>query len=140
MPEQILKATFRLQASFLSDAVLELFYGWGFHANMLEIYASFAVIVCLGFYLRDNKKPLPILGAALVASSVFYFTTNLAVWSSSQLYPKTADGLIACYVAGIPFFGNTIAGDLFYTGFLFGVFAVAKHRFPILKLQRPREI
>jgi len=30
-------------------------------------------------------------------------------------YPKTLEGLITCYIAAIPFFGYTLAGDLFYS-------------------------
>jgi hypothetical protein len=41
-------------------------------------------------------------------------------------------GLIACYVAAIPFFHYTLLGDLFFVGALFGLFELAKMKFPQL--------
>jgi hypothetical protein len=38
------------------------------------------------------------------------------------MYPKTAAGLLACYIAAIPFFRNMLVGDLLYTAILFGGF------------------
>jgi len=49
------------------------------------------------------------------------------------MYPKTTAGLLACYVAAIPFFQNTLLGDALYTAALFGGFALAEKRFPILR-------
>ena len=40
------------------------------------------------------------------------------------MYPKTAEGLFQAYVAGIPFFQNTLMGDLFFSAVLFGGFAL----------------
>jgi hypothetical protein len=49
------------------------------------------------------------------------------------MYPMSAAGLAACYVAAIPFFQNTVAGDLFYTGVLFGGFALLELAVPMLR-------
>ena len=51
------------------------------------------------------------------------------------MYPLTLSGLAACYVAAVPFFQNTLAGDLFYSGLLFGGFALLERAVPAL---RPR--
>ena len=120
-----------LAAMALSDAVLRVVFGWGFDP---VVYATFAVIVCLGFLLRNRKTaPLPVAGASLAAAMIFYLTTNFAVWAASGMYAKTLAGLITCYVAAIPFFGPTVAGDLFYSAVLFGGFAWAERRFPIFR-------
>jgi hypothetical protein len=76
---------------------------------------------------------LRIAGAALASSVVFFVVTNFGVWVFGSRYPKTAAGLLACYVAAIPFFQNTLAGDALYTAVLFGGFAVAEKLFPILR-------
>ncbi len=55
---------------------------------------------------------------------MFYLVTNFAVWTFDSLYPKTWDGLIACYTAAIPFFRNSLIGDIFFAAVLFGGFAV----------------
>jgi hypothetical protein len=44
-------------------------------------------------------------------------------------YPKTAAGLVACYVAGVPFFWNTLADDAFYAALLFGGLVLAERLF-----------
>jgi hypothetical protein len=37
-------------------------------------------------------------------------------------------GLSACYVAALPFFGRTLLADLFYSGVLFGAYALVSRR------------
>ena len=59
---------------------------------------------------------------------LFFVATNLAVWAEGALYPRTLDGLAACYFAAIPFFGWTLGGDLFYTALMFGLFAAGNAR------------
>lgn len=113
-----------LAAMLLSDAVI------GFHSQMLMVYAAFALIVWMGFALRGRLAPLPVAGASLLASTLFFIMSNFGVWAFDALYPKSIEGLIACYVAAVPFFGNTIAGTLFYAAVLFGTFALAERKIP----------
>jgi uncharacterized protein DUF6580 len=54
------------------------------------------------------------------AQFCFFGVTNFGVWAFGSLFPKTAAGLLACYVAAIPFFKNTLVGDAIYTAVLFG--------------------
>ena len=76
----------------------------------------------------------PGVGAAAVGSSVAFFTiTNFGMWLFSGFYPVTYAGLVACYAAAIPFFQNTIAGDLFYAALLFGGFQIAELMLPRLR-------
>lgn len=88
------------------------------------IYAAFALVVAIGLIaFRNQISWLRILGAGFAASVVFFLVTNFSVWAEGTMYPKTVGGLIACLTAGIPFFGNTLAGDLFYSVLLFGTYA-----------------
>ncbi len=57
------------------------------------------------------------------------------MWALGALYPKTLAGLEACFVAAIPFFRNTLVGDLFYTAVLFGGFQLLEQRFSGLREQ-----
>ena len=107
----------------------------------ISVYISFALIALIGMMLRNNVRPLPIIGAALSSSVLFFLITNFAVWVGSTYYPQNLPGLIACYGAAIPFyrgeifgsfFFNTVMGDLFFAGVLFGSFEVAKYRFAVL--------
>jgi hypothetical protein len=118
-----------LAALFLSDVVL----GFGFGAETLVVYASFALIVCMGLWLRSRRQLLPIAGVTLASAVQFFITTNFGVWAFSSLYPKTTEGLLACYVAAIPFFRNALLGDGIYVALLFGGFALAERYVPFLR-------
>jgi uncharacterized protein DUF6580 len=116
-----------LAALLASDLVLGLYRGMEFQ------YLSFALIVVLGLWLQSRRRILPIAGAALASSTLFFIITNFGTWMTSDLYPHTAAGLTTCYTAAIPFFWNTVAGDVFYTALLFGGFAALERAFPILR-------
>jgi hypothetical protein len=54
------------------------------------------------------------------------------------MYPHSLAGFAACYAAAVPFFQNTVAGDLFYATLLFGGFALAEHLVPKLRAGAPQ--
>ena len=115
----------------LSDLLLELFYGTGFHPIMLWVYASFAVITAIGLFLRGREQRQTIMVASLTGSILFFLITNFGQWATGY-YGYTADGLVTSYVNAIPFIRGTIMGDLFYNLVLFGSFALIKWRYPQL--------
>jgi hypothetical protein len=114
-------------AMFLSDLVL------GLHSLIPVIYGSFALIVCLGFWVRRNQNIRRIGGAALLGAILFFITTNFGVWIFGSFYPKTSGGLLVCYTEAIPFFWNTLSSDLIYTLVLFGGLRAAEWRWPVLR-------
>ncbi len=118
-----------LASLFLSDLVLGLYRG------LPVVYGSFAMIVCIGFWLRRRRTWLPIAGAALGSSVLFFVVTNFGVWALESVYPKTTSGLIACYVAAIPFFRNTLLGDALYCLALFGGLALVERWIPAVREQ-----
>jgi hypothetical protein len=118
-----------LGALLLSDLVL------GFYHGQATVYFSVALIVMLGMVALSRVSPLRVAGAAVLSSVLFFLITNFGMWLFSGFYPRTMLGLEACYVAAIPFFQNTIAGDLFYATLLFGGFRVAELMVPRLSAQ-----
>lgn len=114
-------------ALLLSDAVL------GFYHGMATVYATVALIVVIGWWLSSRRTPLRIAAAAVASSVTFFVITNLGMWLFSGFYPVTYAGLVACYTAAIPFFQNTLAGDLFYGALLFGGFRIAELLIPQLR-------
>jgi hypothetical protein len=116
-----------LGALLLSDLVL------GFYHGQATVYFSVALIVMIGMVALTRKSPLRVGAAAIVSSILFFVITNLGMWLFSGFYPRTLAGLEACYVAAIPFFQNTVAGDLFYAALLFGGFKVAELIVPRLR-------
>ncbi len=116
-----------LVAMLLSDLII------GFYAQMWITYLAFAVIVCIGFGLQGRVRPASTLGASLLSSVVFFLITNFALWSHYDLYPQTLEGVMQGYVAALPFLGNSVLGDLFYTALIFGGFALAERKCVRLK-------
>ena len=116
-----------LGALLASDAIL------GFHSGMPYVYGSVALTVLIGWAVAKRKAPLTIAGAAVASSVLFFLVTNFGTWATGELYPPTMAGLTACYVAAIPFFQNTLAGDLFFSALLFGGFALLEKRVPLFR-------
>jgi hypothetical protein len=106
-----------LGALFLSDLAL------GFHDQVASVYASFVLVSLLGFMTLDRRTPLRIGAAAVSGSLIFYSITNLTVWAEGELYARTFSGLLASYIAGLPFLENSLLGDLFFSVILFGAWA-----------------
>jgi len=93
------------------------------------VYASFLIYVWIGSRVRFTQNPLAIGAAAGAGSIQFFVITNFAVWlGSTATYPHTAAGLLACYIAAIPFYGRTLLADLFYSAALFGAYAWLSRR------------
>jgi uncharacterized protein DUF6580 len=95
------------------------------------IYASFLINVWIGRrFLQGPGNPARIALAAILGSLQFFLITNAAWFQISGTYSHTWAGLLASYVAGLPFLGWTLAGDLAYTGLLFGLHAWLSHLAP----------
>jgi len=105
----------------------------GFHKLIPLVYASTLVSVTLGFLLRDRKTLGRIAGVTLLGAIQFFLVTNFGVWLLLGTFPKSAAGLVACYIAGAPLFWNTLASDALYVILLFGGFALAERLFPALQ-------
>ena len=91
----------------------------------------------LAFAIIAVAAALRIAGATLLGSLQFFLVTNLAVWRLLDSYARTASGLAACYLAGLPVFRNTVAGDALYAWVLFGGFAVAGRFVPVFRDPAP---
>jgi hypothetical protein len=97
------------------------------------IYASFMINVWIGRRLVRNVSALRVGSAAFLCSMQFFLLTNFAVWLSgargvTHMYALSVGGLLECYAAALPFWGRTLAGDLFFSGALFGMYALLARR------------
>ena len=129
-----------LLAMFASDLVLGLLKGgiyWSYFASAgyLLVYAAIALSTLLGFGLRGKVGAGRVLAYSLAGSLLFFVVTNFGAWLSDPFYPKTAAGLVAAYVAGVPFFQWTVLGTMFYAALLFGGFEWLRSRTPALRAQ-----
>jgi hypothetical protein len=105
-----------------TDVILTKFiYSYPLSWDHLVTFAWYAAILWLGTNLREKSGPVRVIAAALASSVSFFLISNFAVWAAwSQMYPRTFNGLMMSYVAGIPFFRGTLESDLFFSIAMFG--------------------
>lgn len=121
-----------LAALFISDCFL------GLHVLIPVVYGSFAINVLLGRWLRGRRTFLTTAAVTFLGSLQFFLVTNFACWLLS--YPHTLEGLVACYVAALPFFHNTLLGDAVFVIVLFGGLAVAERIIPAIREPRVQPV
>jgi hypothetical protein len=140
---------FPVLVMLVTDAII------GFNKLSPLVYASFLLSVLIGRAIvgarfsasqrakreshsdlaNARTRTLPRVAAATFLGSLqFFLITNFGVWAFLNTYPRTAAGLAACYLAGVPLFWNTLAGDTVYTALLFGAFFLAERLAPRLRL------
>jgi hypothetical protein len=100
-----------------TDVILTKFiYGYALTWDHLVTFAWYAAILWLGTNLREKSGPGRVVAAALASSVSFFLISNFAVWATwPQMYPRSINGLMMSYAAGLPFFRGTIESDLFFS-------------------------
>lgn len=136
---KILAYLIPLAALFASDLVinntiLASYYGHFtiFYPGALFVYGGFTLIALLGFVLLKKIKLSNVILSSVLASGIFFLISNLGTFFTGMMYPHTWAGLVLCYTAALPYFANTILGDLFFVGVLFGIFELIKIKVPTL--------
>ena len=93
---------------------------------MTTVYVATLLFIPLGVVANSlprtwwQKVIAPFAGVC-VGSAAFFLLTNTAVWLFGSWYPKTVSGLSACLYAGLPFWRNSVVGDLYGIGIFFGI-------------------
>ena len=109
----------------------ELYDGFSWFGSP-AVYLSFGLVSLLGMRLLRKISWQSVLGASVAGSLLFFLITNFAAWVNNPFYPQNVAGLMQSYIAGIPFFWNSLAGDVFFAGVLFGSFAALQRIVPQL--------
>jgi len=122
----------------------------GFNKLSPLVYASFLLSVLIGRavvgarFSASQSQPEPanrakkrvgtrIAVATFLGAMQFFLITNFGVWAFLSSYPRTGAGLVACYLAGVPLFWNTLGGDATYASLLFGGLFLAERLSPRLR-------
>jgi hypothetical protein len=112
---------FPFSAVILSDMLI--YYQWDgsfLSFGRLIDYAAFALIGLLGLWAKHRGFSARV-AAMLAAPFIFFVVSNFGVWlaadyGTASLYSRTLEGLLSCYLAGLPFLKGTIVGDLIFAG------------------------
>ena len=97
----------------------------GFHAIIPFVYLSIIAISTLGLFSKKISNDV-----VLKSSTIFFLVSNFGVWLLG--YPNTIAGFISCYTLALPFFFNTIIGDLFFYHVLNISFIKIEKKYPAL--------
>ena len=105
----------------------------GYTAMSPVIYAAFLINVWIGRTLLRDVSAQRVGVAAFLCSLQFFLLTNFATWAvavahNSTFYQAGFAGLMACYALALPFWGRTLAGDLLFSGALFGAYSLLSKR------------
>jgi hypothetical protein len=112
-----------LAALAISDSIIG-FDSWRLTVLIYAASIIPAVVPMLSARLRAPGMFAPVMVAC---SLIFFIVSNFGVWAFSGMYPLTTDGLVACYVAALPFLQYTVIGDLLWaTAFFGGAWLVRK--------------
>ena len=82
--------------------------------------AAFASIAMTGWILQKRFSVGRLAFACLAAPTAFYLISDFGVWLGFNSYPHTWAGLVACYVAAIPFQGRITTSTILFSVMLFG--------------------
>lgn len=102
-------------AVFIGDLILGLYAA----PVMAAVYFGFLTTVLVGrFVLASKRNPLRYCIAIIAGAVCFYLISNIGMWWVA--FPRTLEGLIACYIQGLPFLLRTLGGDFIYSLLMFG--------------------
>ena len=110
----------------LAMVISDIFIGYYGIILMVSVYGVFLLSVILGLWLKKHKKWYTVGGSAVLSAVLFFLITNFAVWAFNPWYAKTFSGIVQCYLMAIPFFKNTLLGNLFYVTIFFGAYEIAE--------------
>ena len=103
-----------LVSMLLADAFI------GFYNNIIFVYISLLLIGFIFFKISKKINFKNLFAYGLGSSVIFFVISNFGVWAlgSPSLnnipYERSLDGLIQCYIAAIPFFGNTFLSTIIF--------------------------
>jgi hypothetical protein len=133
-----------LLSLLISDALYQVLYVnglttiSGFYRGQWVNYLLFVLIAVFGMLMKKVSVK-NVLGFTVSGSLIFFLLSNLGVWigGGGFVRPHTFNGLLLCYGDAIAFYrdyglihgfyGNQLLGDLFFSGILFGAYALIKN-------------
>lgn len=117
-------------ALMATDVYLTLYvYNYPFHVSAYIVtWLWYGAVFLFGHQLLASRQTFArVAGAVLATSTSFFLLSNFVVWAGGTMYPHNGAGLMACYVAGIPFYANDVMSTAITVGAFFGLPALARN-------------
>lgn len=131
-----------LLSMWLSDLILNnVVYGVYFDKFTLftsfQIYtfAAIALTALLGINLFSKITAGRVFAGTVASAVIFFLITNFGSWLGNvAMYPQNLGGLVASYVAGLPFLLNMLLSNLIFGFIFFYGYMLITNQFTSLKL------
>ena len=122
-----LKLASAVAALMATDYYLTVFaYHYPFQMRgYIVTWLWYALVCLLGTEILSKPTILRVIAGVLASATSFFLLSNFVVWASGLIYPHTSAGLVACYLAAIPFYRNDLISTALTAGALFGLPALA---------------
>lgn len=104
----------------LSQIVSDIFIG--FYSYIFFVYGSFLVIIYIAPIIMKKLTTMSVLVTSVISPSIFFIISNFGVWFAGSLYTKDLNGLIECYVAGLPFYDESLLSTILFSYTIFIIY------------------
>jgi hypothetical protein len=109
---------------YLTTAVYAYPFRW---QGYVTTWAWYLMAMVLGqILLHARTSFIRVAAGVVLGPTSFFVVSNYAVWVSGEMYPRTAAGLTACFVAALPFYRNDVIATTIVAGLAFGVPVLAR--------------
>ena len=95
-----------------SQVVSDLYLG--IYSSMIFVYAAYISIVLLSPIIMNKINTKSVIFSSIISPSIFFIISNFGVWLTGSMYTFNLSGLITCYVAGIPFFDESLISTILF--------------------------
>ena len=102
-------------------------FAWAFPPDRWAAYVCLMLTILMGTGLARRTWPSRSLDAfarGMSAEAMFFIVTNFAYFLVQNDLPHNVQGLLTCYLAGIPFAGKSFASTAIFSILLFSPLAV----------------
>ena len=88
---------------------------------MIFVYAAYISIALLSPIIMKKMNTKSIVLSSIISPSIFFIISNFGVWLMGSTYTFNLSGLIACYIAGIPFFDESLISTVLFALTIFSI-------------------
>lgn len=104
-------------AALAGYSLTDLFLG--LYPSLIFTYLSYFLIYLCGAADQKKRQLISVLILSVGCSGIFYLLSNFGVWLIEPMYKKDMINLLNCYIAGMPFYKNTLISTCCFSCFFF---------------------